>query len=88
MKALTAKKLGYLACSSCGLLCQSAAASEIGNNIAPHCPRCHASLHSRKPHSIGLTWAFCWRAICCIFQPICYRLWKRAPSKKRKSTPS
>ncbi len=54
MTELTAKKLGYLACTSCGLLCQSAAAS----NAAPHCPRCDAQLHTRKPHSIGRTWAF------------------------------
>lgn len=55
MSYATAKNQGYIACPSCGLLCQHAALNESATLL---CPRCHATLHSRKPHSIGKTWAF------------------------------
>lgn len=52
MTARTAKNSGLVNCQSCHLLCRH----------SPHpqarCPRCHATLHSRKPHSIRKTWAY------------------------------
>ena len=47
---LTARKLGLVACHRCHLLCRQAAGPA-------DCPRCGASLHSRKPNSIARTWA-------------------------------
>lgn len=48
--ALTARKLGLVACHRCHLLCRQAAGPA-------DCPRCGAPLHSRKPNSIARTWA-------------------------------
>lgn len=56
MSKATAKNQGYIACPSCGLLCQHGALADSAPK--PLCPRCRATLHSRKPHSIGRTWAF------------------------------
>jgi paraquat-inducible protein A len=47
----TARRLGLVACHRCHLLCRQAAGPA-------DCPRCGASLHSRKPNSIARTWAF------------------------------
>lgn len=41
-------------CDSCQLLCRNIATQ---GSAALLCPRCGAKLHSRKPHSIGRTWA-------------------------------
>jgi paraquat-inducible protein A len=48
--ALTARRLGLVACHRCHLLCRQAAGPA-------GCPRCGAPLHSRKPNSIARTWA-------------------------------
>jgi paraquat-inducible protein A len=48
--ALTARRLGLVACHRCHLLCRQAAKPVT-------CPRCGAPLHSRKPNSIARTWA-------------------------------
>lgn len=71
MPRATSLNQGMLACHVCGLLCQPHAAPvQISDALAPDhaplappsppqfCPRCHSTLHIRKPHSIGLTWAF------------------------------
>jgi paraquat-inducible protein A len=59
--ALTARRAGLVACSVCHLLCR---ASEDRTH-ASRCPRCGATLHSRKPDSIARTWALVIAA--CIF---------------------
>jgi paraquat-inducible protein A len=51
--SLTAMRQGLMSCAACGLLCSSAARAG-----ACCCPRCGASLHMRKPHSVSRTWAF------------------------------
>ena len=61
--ALTAAKAGLIACSVCHLLCP--AAPPGGTASAARCPRCGATLHSRKPDSIARTWALVIAA--CIF---------------------
>lgn len=53
---LTARDAGLIACTVCHLL----SAGE-----ASECPRCGARLHSRKPDSVGRTWALVIAA--CIF---------------------
>lgn len=71
MPRATSLNQGMLACQSCGLLCQPhAEPAQLSDALAPDhpplappappqfCPRCHSSLHHRKPHSIGHTWAF------------------------------
>ncbi len=50
-RPLTARRLGLVSCHRCHLLCRPA---EAGRAV---CPRCGASLHSRKPNSIARTWA-------------------------------
>ena len=52
--ALTARGAGLVACPTCLLL------SPLGG--ARFCPRCHASLHSRKPNSRQRTWALMFTA--------------------------
>jgi paraquat-inducible protein A len=49
MRAPTGKNLGLLLCLECQ---QVARARQAAN---PRCPRCHAPLHVRKPHSLALT---------------------------------
>ena len=46
----TARRLGLVACHVCHLLCRQSAGPAV-------CPRCGASLHSRKPDSIARCWA-------------------------------
>lgn len=46
----SARALGLVACRSCHLLCR-----RMGPPSA--CPRCGASLHSRKPNAIARAWA-------------------------------
>lgn len=53
LRAVTAAERGLLSCLSCGLLSRPAAENSRNN-----CPRCHATLHSRIPHSLTRTWAF------------------------------
>lgn len=50
----TAKASNLVSCHSCALVCRGAVA--LGDHVAL-CPRCGASLHSRKMHSISRTWA-------------------------------
>ncbi len=50
----TAKARDWVSCHACALVCQAAAADRAH---AALCPRCGASLHSRKIHSISRTWA-------------------------------
>ena len=47
--AVTGRKLGLLAC----LVCRSTV--RAGTAVRPHCPRCHARLHWRKPRSLVAT---------------------------------
>ena len=61
--ALTARKAGLIACSVCHLLCPATPAGRTAK--AAKCPRCGATLHSRKPNSIARTWALVIAA--CIF---------------------
>jgi len=60
---LTARRAGLIACSVCHLLCQ--AGPPEATSRASKCPRCGATLHSRKPDSIARTWALVIAA--CIF---------------------
>ena len=60
---LTARKAGLVACSVCHLLCPAAPPER--NTKAAKCPRCGATLHSRKPDSLARTWALVIAA--CIF---------------------
>ncbi len=50
----TAQARELVSCHACALVCRGAAAE--GDSTAL-CPRCGASLHSRKMHSISRTWA-------------------------------
>lgn len=72
--ATTARALGLLPCTSCGLvnapaaeqesekelaeLAELAAGDASGHDGIPACARCGAELHSRKPGSIARTWAY------------------------------
>ena len=49
--AITGRSLGLLVCLDCHLT--------VRDIRAPHmrCPRCHATLHQRKPHSLAITTA-------------------------------
>ncbi len=49
-RQLTARRLGLVACHRCHLL------SRLADDLSD-CPRCGASLHSRKPNSIARAWA-------------------------------
>jgi len=49
----TTLRMGLLACHTCGLVSRPP-----GTGSHATCARCGAALHSRKPHSIGRTWAF------------------------------
>jgi paraquat-inducible protein A len=62
-RVLTARKAGMIACSVCHLLC--AAIPPEPTARAAKCPRCGATLYSRKPDSIARTWALVISA--CIF---------------------
>lgn len=48
--ALTAARLNLLACPVCGLVSRR-------GRMPAHCSRCGKHLYSRKPDSIGRTWA-------------------------------
>lgn len=52
MRPVTAAQRGLLSCRACGLLSRPASAG-----LRSDCPRCHATLHSRLPHSLTRTWA-------------------------------
>lgn len=47
---VTAKQMALISCHRCDLLCEK----PVGKG---RCPRCGALLHSRKPNSLGRTWA-------------------------------
>ena len=49
---VSAASLGLLSCSTCSLVSRAPAAD------GAFCSRCGSALHSRKPGSIGRTWAF------------------------------
>ncbi|MFH0944031.1 MAG: paraquat-inducible protein A [Planctomycetota bacterium] len=51
---------GLLTCLICGRLCREPTA-RFGRH--GQCPRCHATLHSRKPGSMQRTWAFLLAAV-------------------------
>ncbi len=61
-KPLTAKEANLISCHTCHLLCRMPMDKK---NAALQCPRCGATLHSRKPGSISRTWALVLAA--CIF---------------------
>ncbi|BCS97212.1 paraquat-inducible protein A [Desulfoluna limicola] len=50
----TAMEAGLMRCHDCGLLTRG---TELSGGAAHECPRCEATLHYRKPGSIGCTWA-------------------------------
>lgn len=50
---VTAGALNLVACQPCGLVCGPG-----GGAFQPHCPRCGAALHRRKPDSYAQSWAF------------------------------
>jgi len=56
--AATANRLGFVTCHDCRLLIP-----ERQYRRHPHCPRCGAHLHPRKPNSLTRTWALVWTAI-------------------------
>ena len=56
----SAAQHGLLNCEGCGLLSRAAVGMHAGR-----CPRCHASLHFRKPNSIQRTWALVIAAAIC-----------------------
>ncbi len=47
--ALTARAAGLVGCRACG---------KVSPAGTPHCPRCHAALHSRAPASLQRVWAW------------------------------
>ncbi|MDJ0985911.1 MAG: paraquat-inducible protein A [Desulfobacterales bacterium] len=51
---LTAKTASLISCDKCHLLCKDLPELE---GLSTICPRCGSRLHSRKPNSIGRTWA-------------------------------
>lgn len=54
----TARDFGLISCHDCQLLL------DLDQTKAnPHCPRCGAHLHLRKPNSLARTWALVWAAI-------------------------
>jgi paraquat-inducible protein A len=63
--ALTARAMGLLACSLCGLVCRlpTENADADHETLALNCPRCGQPLHVRKPNSLARTWAFLITAI-------------------------
>lgn len=56
--AATALRLGLINCHDCHLLVEVEQAK-----AHPHCPRCGAHLHLRKPNSLTRTWALVCAAI-------------------------
>ena len=56
--AITAAQGGLMLCNDCGLL---ARAPDLDRALV--CPRCHATMHSRKPASLTRTWALLIAAI-------------------------
>lgn len=54
MRAIrSARELGLAACDACGTVYRLE--TDAGPGV---CRRCHARVHSRKPHSLQRTWAF------------------------------
>lgn len=53
VSATTAARLGLLACEVCRLVSRAPAPGSDA-----HCPRCGATLQTRKPASLARTWAF------------------------------
>jgi len=56
--ASTAMELGLINCHDCHLL-----VNVVQAQAHPHCPRCGAHLHLRKPNSLARTWALVWAAL-------------------------
>lgn len=50
---ITARQAGLLTCPDCGLMSRIPASADL--TLA--CPRCGATLHTRKPDSLARTWA-------------------------------
>ena len=57
--APTALNAALVSCHSCHLLCKAASLLKSAHAV---CPRCGATLHSRKPNSIARTWALVFAA--------------------------
>lgn len=60
----TAAAAGLIGCPVCGLV------SRLGNaprGAVLRCPRCNTHVHSRKPNSLGRTWALIVAAVLCYF---------------------
>ncbi len=58
----TAKDARLISCHSCHLLCR---AEPSPDRRTHRCPRCGATLHQRKPHSVKRTWALLIAASIC-----------------------
>jgi len=56
--SITAARCGLMLCNECGLLTRAPA-----HGYAVACPRCSATMHSRKPSAISRTWALLISAI-------------------------
>jgi paraquat-inducible protein A len=52
---ISAASRGFASCEVCGLLSRM---PEQQRGVGMHCPRCHASVHLRKPASLLRTWIF------------------------------
>lgn len=59
---ITAKEAQLISCHICHLLCRT---DRHRGRRALQCPRCGATLHQRKPGSIGRTWALLIAAAIC-----------------------
>uniref|UniRef100_A0A832A0S2 Paraquat-inducible membrane protein A n=1 Tax=Desulfacinum infernum TaxID=35837 RepID=A0A832A0S2_9BACT len=62
-QVFTARRMGWVSCSVCHLLCPAPPHDDRAEVFK--CPRCGARLHSRKPDSVARTWALVLAA--CIF---------------------
>jgi paraquat-inducible protein A len=52
-------------CHACGQLSRISLLATASAESVLHCPRCGASLHRRKPHSLQYAWAFLLAAMLC-----------------------
>lgn len=61
----SAASQGLWRCHACGQLSRVTALTAPVAQPVLHCPRCGASLHRRKPHSLQYAWAFLLAAMLC-----------------------
>lgn len=52
----SALECGYILCQSCNKLLLAIDREKPEHSLS--CPRCRAEVHTRKPHSMGRTWAY------------------------------